>query len=477
MAVQQPPVAPIATGPTPTPPRKKSGCAGCGAGCLGCLGAFVVVVLLLVGGGWYFFVIQAQAGVPAPAALVVFNAPVEVGRNDSCNRAAIPGEPLTPGSSVCTGHTGHAAIQFPDGSFIRMSPDTIVTVTAAQLNRDGTLHSASLVQKIGRTLSNVQHLVGGATFHVGGHSVSAEVRGTQFEVLVRANATNLIKVFEGSVRVTGTTAITLAANQEVDADANGKLSNPRAIQPETQDPYPLAVQCARADSTGINPGTLQTTSGDSIAAGQTAQQEYDSPGGNVRIAFCYPGSLMSVTVTDPGGVPHSAQGASPVRLTIPSGQPGRYTAVVRGIDVPAGGEPYALSFATDAPCVEGNIDTGGVVRQTLSNAQIATALSQSGATGITLQVQGTSPNSARIYYYSDLGGNSVSWTIDFYAATPNLGVVLTQVTVRGVNITTQIVSRLPQATGQSGVSTDFSVDRVYSCNGPGGGMMVIEGHR
>jgi len=92
-------------------------------------------------------------------------------------------------------------------------------------------------------------------------------------------------------------------------------------------------------------------------------------------------------------------------------------------------------------------------------------------------VQGTSPTSARIFYSSDLGATPVSWTIDFYAATPNLGVVLTQLTVRGVNITTQIVSRLPQATGQSGVSVDFIVDRVYSCNGPGGRMMVIEGHR
>jgi hypothetical protein len=56
-------------------------------------------------------------------------------------------------------------------------------------------------------------------------------------------------------------------------------------------------------------------------------------------------------------------------------------------------------------------------------------------------------------------------------------VVLTQLTVRGFNVRTQLVSNLPQATGQSGVSIDFSVDRVYSCNGPGGGMMVIEGHR
>src|SRR6266567_1094903 len=210
MAVQQPPPAPAARGFTPPQP-KKSGCAGCGVGCLGCLGVFIVVVLLMVGGGWYFFVVQAQAGVTAPAGLVVFSAPVDVGRNDSGYRTATPGEQLTAGSSVRTGGTGHAAIQFPDGSFIRMSPDTTLTVTAAQLNKDGTLQSAGVVQKIGRTLSNIQHLVGGASFKVGGHSVSAEVRGTQFEVLVRANATNLINVLEGSVKVAGATTITLAA--------------------------------------------------------------------------------------------------------------------------------------------------------------------------------------------------------------------------------------------------------------------------
>src|SRR5216683_2235590 len=460
MAIQPPP-SPIAPSYTPAPPPKKSGCAGCGLGCFGCLGVFVVLALLIAGGGWYFLVVQAQAGIPAPAALVVFSTPVDVGRNDSEYRPAVPGEPLTAGNSVRTGPAGHAAIQFPDGSFIRMSPDTTVSVTAAQLNKDGTLQSAGLQQKVGRTLSSVQHLVGGASYHVGGHSVSAEVRGTEFEILVRANGTNLIKVFVGAVKVAGATSITLNAGQEVDADANGKLSNPRPIQPDTQDPYPQAVQCAQVASTGT-----------------TAGQDYDSPGGNLSIAFCYPGSLMSVTVTDPNGGLHSAQGKSPLVIEIANGPPGRYKAVVRGIDVPGAGEPYALSFATDAACVEGNVDTGTVVRQTLSNAQITQALTQSGApSGITLQVQGTSPNSARIYYSSSLGGTALSWTIDFYAATPNLGVVLTQLTVRGVNITTQIVSRLPQATGQSGVSIDFVVDRVYSCNGPGGGMMVIEGHR
>jgi len=474
MAVQQPPPAPTARGFT-APPPKKSGCAGCGVGCLGCLGVFIVVVLLMVGGGWYFFVVQAQAGVIAPAGLVVFSAPVDVGRNDSGYRTATPGEQLTAGNSVRTGGTGHAAIQFPDGSFIRMSPDTTLTVTAAQLNKDGTLQSASVVQKIGRTLSNVQHLVGGASFKVSGHSVSAEVRGTQFEVLVRANGTNLIKVLEGSVKVAGATTITVAAGQEVDADANGRLSAPRPIRPEAQDPYPLAAQCNRAIAPGNTAGTTQSSTGDNLATGQTDDVVYDSTGGTVSVALCYPGSLMSIAITSPDGAQSSRQGAPPLQFNV-NGPPGRYRATVRAINAP-GGEAFAVSFATNAACAEGNIDTGGVVRQTLSNAQIAQALSQSGATGITLQVQGTSPSSARVYYYSNLGGAAISWTIDFYAATPNLGIVLTQLTVRGVNITTQFVSRFPRATGQSGVSADFVVDRVYSCKGPGGGMMVIEGHR
>ena len=445
-------------------------------GCLGCLGAFVVVVLLLVGGGWYFLVVQAQAGVPAPAALVVFNAPVDVGKNDSGYRTAVPGEALSAGSSVRTGHAGRAAIQFPDGSLIRMSPDTTLTVTSAQLNKDGTLQSAGVAQKIGRTFSSVQHLIGGASFHVGGHSVSAEVRGTQFEVLVRANGTNLIKVFEGLVRVAGATTITLSAGQEVDADAGGRLSAPRQIAADSQDPYPLAAQCGRTVSSGTTAGSTQTSTQDSIATGQSAEVDYDSPGGLLSVALCYPGSFMTLTVVDPNGVAHSSrQSSRPVQATL-NGPPGRYRAIVKAEDAP-GGEAFAVTFASNTPCVEGSIDTGGVVRETLSNKQIADTLAQSGASGITLEVQGTSPSAARIYYSSDLGGTPISWTIDFFAATPNLGVTLTQLTVRGISITTQVVSRLPQAAGQSGVSIDFVVDRVYSCSGPGGVIMVVEGHR
>jgi len=433
------------------------------------------VVLLIFGGGYYFFIAQAQAAVPAPAALQVISTPVDVDTNNSAGfHTARPGQELTAGNTVRTGDQGHAAIQFPDGSYVRMSPNTTVTVTAAQLSHDGSLQSASLAQRAGRTFSNVQHLVAGASFQVGGHSVSASVRGTQFEVLVRADQTNLIKVFDGTVKVTGTTTISLTAGQQVDSDANGRLSVQGPIKPEAADPFALAAQCNRAVSSGTNQGTLQTSTGEGLTTGQTAETDYSSPGGTLTYALCYPGSFMTLTVIDPSGSVHSSRQSSRPVLGNLSGPPGRYRLIVRAEDVP-GGEPWAISVATISSCGSQPVDTGGFVRQTVSNDQLSQALASS---GVTLQVQGTSPASARVSYYSDLGGVPISWTVIFYAATPNLGVVLTEVTVRGINLTTQVASKLSSAIGQSlSVPTDFTVDRVYSCKGAQGGVMVIEGHR
>ncbi len=477
MAVQSPPPA-VPQAAAPPPPTKRSGCAGCSFGCLGCLGVFVILTLLLVGGGYFFFVAQAQAGVSSPAALLVASNPVEVGHNDGGYTSARSGQSLDAGTSVRTGHTGLATIQFPDGSLTRLASDTTVTIQGAQLNSAGSLKSATLLEKIGRTLSTVQKLAGGSTYQVGGHSVSAEVRGTQFEVLVRADLSNQFKVFEGKVQISGQTTITLSAGQQVDVDANGKLGTPQGIQADRQDPYALAARCASAVSQGTTAGSVQTTIGGPITTGQTAEVDYNSAGGNVTAALCWPGSSMILSVSDPAGtVRQSRGGASPITFPGMPGPPGTWRATVRAVNVP-GGEPFAVSFATDIGCSSAKVDTGAVVRQTLSNGELSRSLAQSGVTGVTIQVQGTSNNSARVYYSSSINGFDFSWTIDFYAATPNLGYVFTQVTVRGVNITTQIVSRLNAAgAAVTSIPQDYTVDRVYSCVGPDGGVMVIEGHR
>ena len=476
MAIQPPPAVqstPVPQQAAPPAPRRRSGCFGCGCG--GCLLIVVLVALLIGGGGYWFFVAQASAAVTAPASLVVINQPITVDGNPGT-----PGQPLNAGNTVSTGTGGHGAIDFPDGSYMRLAPGSTVQVNSVQLQKNGNLQTIALAQKVGRTFTNVQHLANGANFNVSGHGVTASVRGTQFEILVRPDHSNRIWVFVGRVAVAGKTSVTMTAGQELDIDANGNLSNLRASQFDPTDPFPMAQQCSDSVSNGNNQGTSAASYGDGLASGQSAESDYYSPGGKLTVALCYPGSSMAVTVTDPNGTRYSKQGSPPVTISISNGPPGLYRAVVTAVNVPASGEAYSVAFATDAPCSADNVDTGGVVRETLSNSQITNALAESGMSGVTLYVQGTSPTGARIVYYSDTAGAQISWTIDFYAATPDLGAVITQVTVHGIEVTTWLVSNLSSfgAHSISSIPSGFVVDRVYSCAGANGdALMVVEGHR
>src|SRR5919109_537951 len=409
MAIEPPAAPPAQLVPqpaTPPPTAPKSGCfgRGCGYGCGGCLLVFVLAFLLALGGGWYFLVVQASAAVTAPATLVVFNQTVTVN-----SHPGIPGQSLNAGDDVKSEASGHAAVQFPDGSYVRMSPSTEVHINSVQLQKNGNLQTADVLQKVGRTLVNVEHLATGATFKVDGHSVSAQVRGTQFEVLVNANLSNLIKVFVGSVAVSGGgREVTVKTGQEISATANGTLSTPRAILADAQDPYPLIAQCTTAVSQGTTPGTVQVSTGDPIATGAAPEVDYSSPGGTLSVALCYPGSFMTLSVFTPDGVEHASRnGASPVTGHV-DGPSGLYRAIVHAIEVPKA-EAYVVAFATNAPCVASAAgDTGAAAaRETLSNAQIANALAESGASGVTLQVQGTSPTSAHVVYFSDVGGMTI----------------------------------------------------------------------
>ncbi|HMC69639.1 MAG TPA: hypothetical protein VKJ07_10835, partial [Mycobacteriales bacterium] len=335
----------------------------------------------------------------------------------------------------------------------------------------------TLAEKIGRTLSVVQKLAGGASFSVGGHSASAEVRGTQFEVVVNADFSNLFKVFDGKVQVAGQTTITLNAGQQVATDPNGRLGAAGPIAGDAKDPYALEQQCAAAVARGTSPGTLQTTVGE-ISSGQTLEVDYNSYGDVTSTALCYPAGFMNLGVVDPKGVVHASRnGQSPI-VGHTAGGPGLYKALVHAINVAAEGVPFAVAFASDVPCGGETVDSGGTVRQVLTTGELSRNLAQSGAANVTVQVQGTSSTSARLYYAVSTSGFSTSWTIDFYAATPDLGFVFTQVTVNGVNITTQLVSRLNAAgAAVTSIPQDYTVDRVYSCSGPDGGTMIIEGHR
>ncbi|HEY2598305.1 MAG TPA: FecR domain-containing protein, partial [Candidatus Dormibacteraeota bacterium] len=140
----------------------------------------LLVVLLLAGAAFFWLNSAAQAAVNATATLTVYQPAVTVAHNNT--RSFSPtatGAVVEPGDSIQTDKKGRAAIQLPDGTITRLAGDTQVTLTSAHFARSGNLHDVSISQKAGRTFTNVQHLIGGASFKIAGQSAVASVRGTK----------------------------------------------------------------------------------------------------------------------------------------------------------------------------------------------------------------------------------------------------------------------------------------------------------
>src|SRR4029077_7808045 len=91
---------------------------------------------------------------------------------------ALTGAQVQAGDSVKTDTKGRASIQLPDGTLTRLSSDTEIRLDAAHFTKSGTLHDAKITEKIGRTLTTVQHLVSGATVQAAGPSAVASVPAT-----------------------------------------------------------------------------------------------------------------------------------------------------------------------------------------------------------------------------------------------------------------------------------------------------------
>src|SRR6202049_1342028 len=147
----------------------------------------LVILVVIVGGGFYWLNSSAQAAVNANATLTVFQPNVSVAHNGGAFANGSTGSMGQPGDAVKTDAKGRGAIQLPDGTLTRLASDTEITLTAAHFSKAGDLHDVSIAEKIGRTLTNVQHLVSGATFKVAGQAAVASVRGTKVEVFLKAD--------------------------------------------------------------------------------------------------------------------------------------------------------------------------------------------------------------------------------------------------------------------------------------------------
>src|SRR5690349_13563829 len=182
----------------------------------------LVIVIVIVAGLLIGLNVAAGAQVNAPGLLTVYQPTASIAHGAGAYAAANTGSVVQPGDSVKTDTKGRATLTLPDGTQTQLAGTTEIKLDAAHFNKTGTIHDVTIVQQLGRTFTNVQHLVSGASFNVKGKSATASVRGTKFEVYTKADGTMVVKLFDGTMTVTSSKGnVTFSAPQQVSIDNDG----------------------------------------------------------------------------------------------------------------------------------------------------------------------------------------------------------------------------------------------------------------
>ena len=442
--------------------------------------AFVVIVVLIAAGIVYLNV-AAQAQVNASAALTVYQAAASVSHNGTDFAAASTGTVLRAGDSVRTDTKGRAAITLPDGTITRLASDTTIRVDSAHFSKSGNLHDVSLTQQIGRTFTNVQHLVSGATFDVHGKSATASVRGTKFEVYITADGTMTVKLFEGTLVITaGGNSITLHAGQQVTIAPDGTIGPVGPIVADPSDPFGPSLDASNAVQVGTTPGTEQDFVGAPLHNGQRQTYMYSYAGGSlVKASVGYPGSAMKLTVKAPDGRQYAGTGKSPIVVVVNNAPTGIYTVYVDGVSgLGTNGEEPFVAVASVEECKSADVESNGAIHRGYTAQDLVAAVQQSGEAGTSNLGLTISANSISGAIFSAKGTyNGFAWTGSavMTAHDGSFDVMPTSGTIFGMNVPAQqVVDQIAGIIGQNpaNINPGFDVDRLFTCDS----VLMVDGH-
>ncbi len=436
----------------------------------------LLVVLLLAGAAFFWLNSAAQAAVNAAGTLTVYQPAASVQHHGGSFFSGVSGAVIEPGDTIKTDPKGRAALQLPDGTIMRMAGETQITLTSAHFAKSGNLHDVSISQKIGRTFTNVQHLIGGATFKVAGQSAVASVRGTQFEVVMNADGTMVVKLFVGLLHLEGTNSVDLVAPQQATVNARGNVGPAGPILPDPNDPFGPQIDASNQTSQGTTPGTEQDFIGPLIHNGEQQSYTYSFAGnGIVKAALGYNGSLMALRVKAPDGTVYSKQGPPPVVVLVPIAPAGIYTITVAGVSgLGAAGEEPFVSVASLEPCATATVAQNGAVRHGYSPQDLAAAISVPGLSNLNLSFAGDSVAGGIITGTGTYNGVGWSGTVVLFWHGGVLEIFPVGASVFNVSVpATQIVQQIGAAIAQdpTNINPGYKVDRLFTCQG----VLMIDG--
>ncbi len=441
---------------------------------------FLVVLVLLVVGGLVWLNSAAQASVEATGVLTVYQPAATLSHGGAENPAST-GAIVHGGDTVTTDTKGLAGITLPDGTLTRLAKSTTITLDSAHFSKNGTIHDVSFSQQIGRTFTNVQHLVTGSTFDVHGRAATASVRGTKFEVYIDAAGNMTVKVFQGFVDLQSSTGrVRIGAGQQATAGPNGAITGPIPIVPDPNDPFGPSLAASNAVDVGTTPGTEQDYIGPPLHNGERQTYTYSYAGGStVKASVGYPGSAMKLTVKAPDGQVYVATGALPV-VVVNNAPGGIYTIFVDGVSgLGAAGEEPFVAVASVEQCASATTDQNGAIHRGYTATDLINAVQQSGqVSGLSsLQITINDDSIAGAILSASGAYNGVGWSgaVVLIAHNGALDIMPTGGTVFGVNVPAQqVVQQIAAAIGQdpSNVNPGFVVDRLFTC----ASVMMVDGH-
>ena len=302
--------------------------------------AAVIVTALVVTTAVFFMlaVTQPPASAETTAVLTVFTGTAEIQKSHAATfTRAQSGDQLSGGDAIRTGSDTKAAITYPSGTVARLDSNTRLTIN--QFGRTaGGGWNIDVFQAVGKSWSRMSQLVGGSSYVVSApNSVAAEVRGTEFEVIVESHGGATVvrlDVFTGVVAATanqGTVAVT--TGESTSTLPGAPPTPPAAISAaDRQDSFTVfneTADASRGKPVKVETNRFVTGETSSVMAGATGDGSSD-----LQFTLGWPGSRFELTVFDPAGAVYAqtSSGVSPVTILVADAQAGLWTYQVTDVE-------------------------------------------------------------------------------------------------------------------------------------------------
>jgi hypothetical protein len=286
-------------------------------------GTFGAAAAVALTSGLLAGVIVLQQATPAPASarVTVFQGRAEAAQLAGGKFHQVrSGDSLVQGDVLRTAGTTKASLTYPNASQVRLDSNTELHLNSVTRALGGAM-AIDAFQPIGKTWSSLSQLAVGSSYTIHApNSTTAEVRGTEFEVIVEVvgGVTVVrINVFAGIVAVTSNGVTVVLRAGESTTIAPGAAPAP---------PQPISQQ-DRFDSFTVFNQTLDKSLGVPVAAAGdffTPPQStglLDGPAGDgasdLQFTLGWPGSRFALAVYAPDGTLNQSleSAAPPVALT------------------------------------------------------------------------------------------------------------------------------------------------------------------